>query len=189
MVDSPRGRATSLSYSYTCWASSRVGHNTIIDTTLPFRIRTVRALEIFFSSARQRSLVMAGMPNSRVLSVPVRDRPMTSWPANTGMKAPAWTGMKLVISLPDSTSMTFWVHPFLVQYGFDVKVNLGSRNSILDGTYTPSFSDDDPSHSPPSTCCCRLYPRPRSSAVMGLISPPYPMPPSGLPIGCRQGWR
>ena len=70
---------------------------------------------------------MAGMPNVRVLMVPVQDCMMTLRPANPGTKASAWTGVKLVISLPDSTLMTFWVHPFLVQYRFDVKANLGLR--------------------------------------------------------------
>ena len=128
MVDSPRGReqATSLSSSYTCWAISRVGHNTIIYMDLTFLIRPVWASELPFSSDRPRSLVMAGMPNTRVLLVPVRDFPMTSWPANTGTKVSACTGVKLVIPLPDSTSMKFWVHPFLVHYGFDFEVNLGS---------------------------------------------------------------
>ena len=79
---------------------------------------------------------------------------MTSWPANTGTKASAWTGVKLVIPLPDSTSMTFWVHPFLVHYGFDFEVNSGSQKLILDGTSTPSSSsDDDPYCFTPSTCC------------------------------------
>ena len=119
------------------------------------------------------------MPDTRVLPVPVRDRPTTSRPANTGTKASAWTGVKLVIPLPDSKSMTFWVHLFLVQYGFDVEVNLGSRKSILDGTYTPSSysssdDDDDPSRRPPYTCCCCLYPRPPGSAFMGSISSPLP---------------
>ena len=57
------------------------------------------------------------MPIARVLPVPVWDRPMTLRHANTGTKASAWTGVKLVISLPDSTLMTFWEHLFLFQYG------------------------------------------------------------------------
>ena len=177
MVDSPRGRATSLRSSCTCWASSRVGHNTIIDTSLPFLIRPVWASELPLSFARPRSLIMAGMPNSRVLPVPVWDRSMTSWTANTGTKALAWTGVKLVIPLPDSMLMTFWVHQFLVQYGFDVEVNLGLRKSILDNNSTSSSSsssssEDNPSRRPPSTCCYRLSPCPPSLAVMGSIYPP-----------------
>ena len=156
MVDSPRVRATSLSSSCTCRDSSRVGHNTIIDTELTFLILPVRSLELPFSFARPRSLVVAGMPDARVLPVPIRDRPMISRTDNNGTKALDCTGLKLVIPLPDSTSVTLWVHPFLVQYGFDVKVNLGSQNSILDSTYTPSSNedkddDDDPSRRPPST--------------------------------------
>ena len=179
MVDSPRGRATSLSSSCTCRDSSRVGKKKIIGTALPFLIRPIRASELLFSSARPRSLVMTGMPNARVSPVPVRYPLMTSRPTNTGTKASAWTGMKLVIPLPDSTLKTFWVHPFLVQYGSDVEVKLGLRKSILDGTSTPSSSSSyDPSRRPPSTCCCRMSPRPPSSSVMGLIS--YPLPSASL---------
>ena len=150
MVDSPRGQATSLRSSCTYWDSLRVGNNTIIDIALPFLILPVRDSELPFSSARSQSLVMAGMPDARVLPVPVRDRPMRSRPANTVTKASAWTGMKLVIPLPDSTSMNFWVHPFLLQNGFDVEVNVGLPKSILDSTSTPS-SSDYPSRIPPST--------------------------------------
>ena len=72
--------------------------------------------------------------------------------------------------------MAFWVHPFLVQYGFNVEVNLGSRKSILDVTSTPSPSssssddDHDPSRRPTSTCCFHLPPCPPSLAVIILIS-------------------
>ena len=92
---------------------------------------------------------------------------MTSRPANIGTKALAWTELKLVIYLPDSALMTFWVHTFLVQYGFDVEVNLGSRKSILDVTSTPP---------PPPT------PHPTSTTTphVALLLPAatvYPPPP------------
>ena len=47
-------------------------------------------------------------------------------------------GVKLDISLPDTTSMTFWVHPLLVQYRFNIEVNLQSLKSILDSNSTLS---------------------------------------------------
>ena len=150
MVYNPRVWATSLSSSCTCRDSSRVGHNTIIDTDLTFLILPVRSLELPFSFARPRSLVVAGMPDARVLPVPIRDRPMISRTDNNGTKALDCTGLKLVIPLPDSTSMNFWVHPFLLQNGFDVEVNVGLPKSILDSTSTPS-SSDYPSRIPPST--------------------------------------
>ena len=99
---------------------------------------------------------MAGMPNERVLPVPVQYRPVRSRPVNTGTKASNWTGVKLVIPLRGSTPMTFWVHLFLDQYGFDVEVNLELRKLILGGTSTPSSSENDnyynPSLCPPFTC-------------------------------------
>ena len=156
-----------------------VGQNTIIDTALPFLIRPIRVSELPFSSARPRSLVISGMPNVRVLPVPNRDRPILSRPTNTGTKALTWTGVKLVIYVPDIALMTFWVHPFVVECGFDVEVKLGSRKSILDSTSNPSYSyssssydddNDNPYCCPPSTCCCCMYPHPPRLAVMVSIS-------------------
>ena len=89
---------------------------------------------------------------------------MMSWPANTGTKALAWTGVRLVIPLPDSTLMNFWVNLFLVQYGFDVEVDLGSRELILDVTSTPSSPPPPPTNNPvallqPAAAVCPHKPR------------------------------
>lgn len=68
----------------------------------------------------------AGIPNARVLPVPVRERPITSRPARMGRMALAWTGVKCVIPLWERTSMTSWETPHWVHTGLDVERNLGS---------------------------------------------------------------
>ena len=191
MVDSPRGRATLFRYWFTFQAISQVGRNTIIDTSLPFLIRPVRYSELPFSSSRPWSLVMAVITNARVLPMPIRYHLMTSRTANAGTKALVWTGVKLVIPFPDSMLMTFWVYPFLVQYDFEVKVNLRFRQLTLDGTSTPSSSDNDnnnsPSRCPPSIWCCCMSPRSPILVVMGSIS--SPLPSASLRAPDRMPWR
>ena len=126
--NSPRGLHTTLSSSSTCLASSRVGHRTIIPGSRPLLILSVPSLAssaLPVPLAISTSRIIAGMPKARVLPVPVRDLPMTSRPASTGLIAFACTGVKWVMPLWDSTSMTSCGTPHVVQWGLDVDRNLG----------------------------------------------------------------
>ena len=81
------------------------------------------AFPLFLASSTKR--VAAGIPKANVFPVPVRDRPMTSRPANTGRIALAWTGVKWVIPLWDNTSIISWDMPHCVQCGLEVERNRG----------------------------------------------------------------
>ena len=65
------------------------------------------------------------MPNASVLPVPVRDRPITSRPARTGLKASACTGVNCVIPFSERTSITCWDIPDFTHTGLDVERNAG----------------------------------------------------------------
>ncbi len=69
------------------------------------------------------------MPKANVLPVPVLDRPMTSRPLRTGLKADPCTSVNLVIPLEERMSITSCRMPFLVQYGLVVMRFSGSLKS------------------------------------------------------------
>ena len=129
-ANKPKGRATVANSSFTWRANSLVGHNTIIDTPRPFCIRSVWGSLTPLSSKNFTSRVMEGNPNANVFPVPVRDRPITSRPAATGSKASPWTGVKCVIPLPLTTSITRWSNPAFNQRGLLVTRKFGSEKSV-----------------------------------------------------------